>query len=39
MSIHGTGWRGVAGAITGLRLQWGTGTFAAGGAVSLWGSP
>ena len=29
----------VSGAITGLRLSWDTGNFAAGGAVSLYGSP
>jgi hypothetical protein len=35
----GSGWRNVAGAITGLRLVFNTTTFAAGGAVTLWGSP
>jgi len=36
----GSGWRAVNGAITGLRLLWWQGsTFAAGGAVTLWGSP
>jgi len=39
VGITGTASRRVADAITGLRLSWGTGNFAAGGAVTLWGSP
>jgi hypothetical protein len=38
-SISGSASRRVADAITGLRLSWGSSSFAAGGAVSLWGSP
>jgi hypothetical protein len=38
--ISGSGVRNVAGPITGLRFGWGSaGNFAAGGAVTLWGSP
>ena len=40
MSSVGTGRRVINGAITGTRLSWSAGsTFAAGGAVTLWGSP
>lgn len=35
----GSGWRNFVGAITGFRLVWGGGNFAAGGAVTVWGSP
>jgi hypothetical protein len=35
----GSGFRGTAGNITGLRFAWGAGGFAAGGAITLWGSP
>jgi hypothetical protein len=37
--IFGTGVRNPAGAITGIRLTFGGTTFAAGGAVTLYGSP
>jgi hypothetical protein len=37
--VSGGGTYSPAGAISGLRLSWGATTFAAGGAVSLWGSP
>jgi hypothetical protein len=38
--ISGSGVRNVGGSITGLRFGWGSGgNFAAGGAVTLWGSP
>jgi hypothetical protein len=35
----GGGWRNISTAITGLRFLWGSSTFAAGGAVTVWGSP
>lgn len=35
----GSGFRSANGNITGLRFVWGSGGFAAGGAVNLWGSP
>jgi hypothetical protein len=38
-AVTGSGWRSVTGAITGVRLFFGGINFAAGGAVSLWGSP
>ena len=37
--LQGGAWRNLQMALTGLRLLWGTGNFAAGGAVTLWGSP
>jgi len=40
MQMVGSGGRtGAAMALTGLRLSWSSGNFAAGGAVTLWGSP
>jgi hypothetical protein len=38
-SAVGSGWRGVATAVTGFRLLFGTGNIAAGGSATLWGSP
>lgn len=38
-TTHGGGHLPISGAITGLRFQFFPGTFAAGGAVTLWGSP
>jgi hypothetical protein len=37
-TFDGQGWRGTVGAITGLRLSFGTGNIASG-AVEVWGSP
>jgi len=37
--LNGTAERTTLGAITGLRLFWSSGNFAAGGAITLWGSP
>jgi hypothetical protein len=40
LAVTGNGYRGVNGAITGLRFLFSpTSTFAAGGAITLWGSP
>jgi hypothetical protein len=38
-SIVGAAHRATNGLISGLRFYWSSGNFAAGGAVSLWGSP
>jgi len=37
--VHGGVWRNAQMALTGVRLFFGAGNFAAGGAVTLWGSP
>jgi hypothetical protein len=40
LAVAGSGYRGVNGLITGLRFAFiNTSTFAAGGAITLWGSP
>jgi hypothetical protein len=38
-NVVGGGLRAVVGAIAGVRLSWGAGAFAAGGSVTMWGSP
>jgi|SRR5262245_32069782 len=39
VGVKGSGARNTAEAITGVRLTWGSTTFAAGGEATLWGSP
>ena len=39
MAINANGYRGTAGAITGLRLVFGSGNMLAGSTLSVWGSP
>jgi hypothetical protein len=38
-AITGSGYRNVSGAITGIRLVFGTGNVAAGSTLAVWGSP
>lgn len=37
--VGGFSWQNTAGILQGLRFYFGTGNFAAGGAITLWGSP